>query len=159
MATQSSIQAWEIPWTEESGGLQSIELQRVRHSSVQSFNRVQLLVTHGLQHAGPPCPSSTPGAYWNPYPSSGWYHPTISSSVVPFSSHLQSCPASGIFPMSQFFASGGQTIGISTSASVLPMNTQDWSPLGWYIVLILLFCLWPSPACGVSGPLMFVEFS
>ena len=74
MATQSSIRAWEIPWTEESGGLQSIELQRVRHSSVQSFSRVWLLVTHGLQHAGPPCPSSTPGAYWNPYPSSGWYH-------------------------------------------------------------------------------------
>ena len=64
----------KIPWTEESGGLQSIELQRVRHSSVQSFSRVWLLVTHWLQHAGPPCPSSTPGAYWNPYPSSGWYH-------------------------------------------------------------------------------------
>ena len=71
------------------------------------------------------------GVHPNPCPSSRQCHPTISSSVIPFSSHLQSFPASGSFPMSQFFASGGQSIGVSASASVLPMNTQDWSPLGW----------------------------
>ena len=85
---------------------------------------------HELQHTRPPCPSPTPGAYSNSYPLSQWCHPTISSSVVPFSSCLQSCPASGSFPMSQFFASGGQSIGVSASASVLPMNIQDWFPLG-----------------------------
>ena len=85
---------------------------------------------HGLQHARLPCPSPTPRAYSNSRPSSQWYHPTISSSVIPFSSCPQSFPASGSFPMSQFFASDGQTIGVSASASVLPMNTQDWSPLG-----------------------------
>ena len=86
---------------------------------------------HGLQHARPPCPSPTPRVYSNSCPLSWWCHPTISSSVVPFSSRLQSFPASGPFQMSQFFASGGQSIGVSASASVLPMNTQDWSPLGW----------------------------
>ena len=86
---------------------------------------------HGLQHTRPPCPSPTPGVYWNSYPLSQWCHPTISSSVVPFSSCLQSFPASGSFQMSQFFTSCGQSIGVSASASVLPMNTQDWSPLGW----------------------------
>ena len=82
---------------------------------------------HGLQHASLPCPSPTP--YSNSCPSSWWCHPTISSSVIPFSSCLQSFPASGSFPMSQFFASGGQTIGVS--ASVLPLNIRDWFPLGW----------------------------
>ena len=86
-------------------------------------------VTHGLQHARLPCPSPTPRGYSNSSPSSWWWHPTISPSVVPFSSHLQSFPASGSFPMSQFFASGGQSIGVSASASVLPMNIQDWFPL------------------------------
>ena len=86
------------------------------------------LQSHGLQHARLPCPSPTPGACSN---LSSWCHPTISSSVVPFSSCLQYSPASGSFPMSQFFASGGQSIGVSASASVLPMNTQDWFPLGW----------------------------
>ena len=86
---------------------------------------------HGLQHARPPCPSPTPGAYSNSCPSSRWCHPTTSSSVVPFSSHLQSFPALGFFPMSWFFTSSGQSIGISTSASVLPMNIQDSFPLGW----------------------------
>ena len=86
---------------------------------------------HGLQHASPPCPSPTPRVYPNSCPLSQWCHPTISSSVIPFSSCLQSFPASGSFPMSQLFASGGQPIGVSASASVLPMNTQDWSPLGW----------------------------
>ena len=80
---------------------------------------------HGLQHTRPPCPSATPGVYWNSWPLSQWCHPTISSSVFPFSSRLQFFPASGAFPMSQFFASSGQSIGVSASASVLPMNFQD----------------------------------
>ena len=83
------------------------------------------------QHARPSCPSPTPGVYPNPCPLCRWCHPTISSSVVPFSSCPQSFPASGSFPISQLFASGGQSIGVSASASVRPMNTQDWSPLGW----------------------------
>ena len=86
---------------------------------------------HGLQHARLPCPSPIPGACSNSCPSSWWCHPTISSSVIPFSSCLQPFPASGSFPMSQFFTSGGQSIGASASASVLPMNIQDWFPLGW----------------------------
>ena len=89
------------------------------------------LWSHGLQRARLPCPSPTPRAYSNSCPSRQWCNPTILSSVVPFSSHLQSFPASGSFPMSQFFSSGGQRIGVSASASVLPMNIQDWSPLGW----------------------------
>ena len=86
---------------------------------------------HGLQHARPPCPSPTPGAYSNSCLSRQWCHPTISSSVIPFSCCLQSFPASGSFPMSLFFASGGQSIGVSASALVLPTNIQDWFPLGW----------------------------
>ena len=86
---------------------------------------------HGLQHARPPCPSSTPGGYSNSCPWSLWCHPTISSSVTPFSSHLQSFPASGSFHMGRFFASGGQSIGVSASTSVFPMNIQGWFPLGW----------------------------
>ena len=86
---------------------------------------------HGLQHARLPCPSPTPRAYSNSGPSSQWYHPTISSSVVPFSSCPQSFPASGSFQMSQFFASSGQSIGVSASTSVLPVNMQVWFPLGW----------------------------
>ena len=85
---------------------------------------------HGLQHTKLPCPSPTPRAYSNSCPYSRWCHPAISSSVVPFSSCLQSFPASGSFSMSWFFASGGQSIGVSASASVLPMNIQDWFPLG-----------------------------
>ena len=88
------------------------------------------LQPHELQHARPPCPSPAPGVYPNPCPSSRWCHPAISSSVIPFSSCPQSFPASGSFPMSQLFTSGGQSIGVSASTSVLPMNTQDWS-LGW----------------------------
>ena len=84
-----------------------------------------------LKHARLPCPSPTPGACSNSCPLSRWCHPTISSFVVPFSSFLQSFPASGSFPTSQLFASGGQSIGVSASASVLPMNIQDWFPLGW----------------------------
>ena len=86
---------------------------------------------HGLQHARLPCPSPTPGACSNSSPLSQWCHPTISSSVIPFSSCLQSFPASGSFQMSRFFTSGGQSIRISASGSVLPMNIQDWFPLGW----------------------------
>ena len=84
---------------------------------------------HGMQHARLPCPSPTPRSYSNSCPLSWWCHPTISSSVVPFSSRLQSFPASGSFPLSQFFTSGGQSIEVSASASVLPVNIQDWSPL------------------------------
>ena len=84
---------------------------------------------HGLQQARPPCPSPTPGAYSNSCPLSRWCHPTISWCVVPFSSHLQSFPASRSFQMSQFFTSGGQSVGASASASVLPMDIQDWFPL------------------------------
>ena len=88
------------------------------------------LRSHGLQHTRLPCPSPTPGAHSNSCPSSRWYHPTISSSVVPFSFCFQSFPTSGSFPMSQFISSDGQSIGVSASASVLPMNIQDWFPLG-----------------------------
>ena len=86
---------------------------------------------HEPQHARPPCLSPTPGVHPNPCPLSQWCHPTISSSVVPFSSCPQSFPASGSFQMSQLFASDGQSIGVSASTSVLPVNTQDWSPVGW----------------------------
>ena len=86
---------------------------------------------HGLHHPRPPCPSPTPGGYSNSCPLSRWCHPTISSSVVPFSSHLQSFSATGSYQMSQLFISGGQNIGFSASASLLPMNIQDWSPLQW----------------------------
>ena len=86
---------------------------------------------HEPQNARLPCSSPTPGVYPDSYPLSRWCHPTISSSVVLFSSCPQSFPASGSFPMSRFFASGAQSIGVSASTSFLPMNTQDWSPLGW----------------------------
>ena len=86
---------------------------------------------HELQHTRTPCPSPTPGVYSNSCLSSRWCHPAISSSVVPFYSCPQSLPASGSFPMSQLLAWGAQSIGVSASASVFPMNTQDWSPLGW----------------------------
>ena len=105
-------------------------------SVAQSCLTLQL---HGLQHARPPCPSPTPGVYSNSCPSSRWCHPTISPSVIPFSSCPQSFPASGSFPVSQFFASGGQRIGVSASVSVLPMNIQDWSPLGWTSSISLHF--------------------
>ena len=100
---------------------------------VQSSHSVvsDSLRPHGLQHESLPCPSSTPGVYSNSCPLRRWCHPTISSSVVPFSFCLQSFPAPGSFQMSQFFVSGGQSIGVSASASVLPMNIQDWLPLGW----------------------------
>ena len=102
-------------------------------SSVQFSHSVvsDSLRPHEPQHARPPCPSPTPGVYPNSCPLSQWCHSTISSSIVPFSSYPQSFPASGSFQMSQLFVSGGQSTGVSASTSVLPMNTQDWSPLGW----------------------------
>ena len=102
-------------------------------SSVQFSRSVMSdsLQPHELQHSRPPSPSPTPRVHPNPCPLSRWCYPTISSSVVPFSSCPQSFPASGSFQMSQLFATGGQSIGVSASTSVPPMNTQDWSPLGW----------------------------
>ena len=96
------------------------------HLSVQSVSQFSHSVV-----ARPPCPSPTPAVYSNSCPLSRWCHPAISSSVVPFSSCPQSLPGSGSFPMSQLFAWGDQSTGVSASASVLPVNTQDWSPLGW----------------------------
>ena len=115
-------------------------LKHYRHiSSVQFSPSVMSdsLLPHDSQHARHPCPSPTPGVYSNSCPSSRWHHPTISSSVIPFSSCLQSFPASGSFLMSQFFASGGQSIWASASASVLPMNIQGWFPLGLTGLIIL----------------------
>ena len=89
------------------------------------------LCNHGQQHTRPPCPSPTPGVYSNSSSLSQWYRPTISFSVIPFSSRIQSFPASGSFQMSQLFASCGPSTGVSASTSVLPMNIQDWFPLGW----------------------------
>jgi len=105
----------------------------VQFSSVQFSRSVvsDSLWPNEPQHARPPCPSPTPWVYPNSCPLSRWCHPTISSSVVPFSSCPQCFPASESFPMSQLFTSGGQNIGVSASTSVLPINTQDWFPLGW----------------------------
>ena len=118
-------------WLINSSGFQLFSSFLCR--SVQFSHSVMSdsLWTHELQHARPPCPSPTPKVYSNSCPSSRWCHPAISSSVVPFSSCPQSLSASGSFQMSQLFTWGGQIIGVSTLASVLPMNTQDWSPLGW----------------------------
>ena len=109
---------------------------KIISKSIADFSSVHSVVSdalrpHELQHARPPCPSPTPRVYSNSCPSSRWCHPAISSSVGPFSSCPQSLPASGSFPVSQLFPWGGQSIGVSASAAVLPMNTQDWSPLGW----------------------------
>ena len=131
MATNSSILAWRFPWTEEPAELQSwgckesnTTEQLTLSLSLCSVEFSRSLVSnsmwpHGLQHARLPCPSPTPGAYSNSSPSRWWCRPTISSSVIPFSSRLQSFPASGSFPVSRFFASGGQSIGVSASALVL----------------------------------------
>ena len=122
---------YSLPGPSVHGILQEKILEWI--NSVQFSHPVvsDFLRTHGLQHARLPYPSPTPRAYSNSCPLSPWCHPTISSCVVPFSSHLQSFPASGSFPMSQFFTSGGQSIGVSASVSVLPMSIQDWFPLGW----------------------------
>ena len=119
----------------------SLETSIFKWSSVQLSSVAQSCLTlqlHGLQHARPRCPPPTPRVYSNSCPSSQWCHPTISSSVVPFSSHLQPFPASESFQMSQCFTSGGQSIGVSASASDLTVNNQDWCPLGltgWISVL------------------------
>ena len=111
-----------------SGGYDSLYML----SSVQLLSHIRhSLRLHELQHARPLCPPPNPGVYSNWCPLSQWSHPTILSSVVPFSPCLQSFPASGSFQISQFFTSDGQSIGVSASTSVLPMNSQDWSPLGW----------------------------
>ena len=106
---------------------------RERMCSVQFSRSVvsDSLRPHEPQHAGPPCPSPTPRVYPNSCPLTQWCHPTISSPIISFSSCPQSFPASGSFQMNQLFTSGGQSIRVSASASILPMNTQDWSPLGW----------------------------
>ena len=116
---------------EESLGLQGSQAfcLSVQFSSVSQS--CPTLRPYEPQHVRPPCPSPTPGVHPNPCPLCQWCHPTVSSSVIPFSSCPQSLPASGSFPMNQLFASGGQSTGVSASKSVLPMNTQDWSPLGW----------------------------
>ena len=110
-------------WYRESYGFSSVQFS---HSVVSDS-----LQLHEQQHARPPCPSPTPRVHPNPCPLSRWCHPNTSSSVIPFSSCPHSLPASGSFLMTQLFVSGGQNIGVSASTSVLPMNTQDWSPLGW----------------------------
>ena len=114
-------------------GTEEAEGKVAQFSSIQFSCSVMSdsLQPHEPQHARPPCPSPTPRVHPNLYPLSRWCHPTILSSVIPFSSCPQSFAASGSFPMNQHFASGGQSIELSASTSVLPMNTQDWSPLGW----------------------------
>ena len=115
------------------------------HSPQTQFNSVQFsrsvmsdsLWPHELQHARPPCPSPTPGVHPNPCPLSWWCYPTVSSSVVPFSSYPQSFPTSGSFQMSQISTSGDHSTGVSASTSVPPMNTQDWSHLGWTVWISL----------------------
>ena len=132
--TQDRIQVSSI-----AGGFFTSWVTREAQEYWSGFSSVQgscsvvsdSLRPHEPQHSRPPCPSLTPRVHPNPCALSQWCHPTISSSVVSFSSCPQSLPASGSFPMSQLFSSGGQSIGVSASASVLPMNTQDWSPLGW----------------------------
>ena len=126
--TGSSCPAYTILWE-----LYYYYTITIPFSSVQFSHLVMSdsLRPHESQHARPPCPSPTPRVYSNSCPSSQWCHPAISSSIVPLSSCPQSLPASGSFPMSKLFTWGGQSIGVSASASVLPVNTQDWSPLGW----------------------------
>ena len=126
---------WKRPWCWErlkAGG--KGEPEKLDYISSVQFSRSVMsdsLRPHEPQGARLPCPSPAPRVYTNSCPLSWWCHPTISSSVIPFSFCLQSFPASGSFQIRQFFASGGQSIGVSASASVLSMNIQDWSPLGW----------------------------
>ena len=147
MASHSSTLAWKIPWTEEPGGLPSMGLHRVRHDwsdlaaaaaaaglpvhhQLPEFTQTHVHQVSGAIQPSHPLSSPSPPAP-NLSQHQLWCHPAISSSVVPFSSLLQSFPTSGYFQMSQLFASDGQSTGVSASASVLPKNTQDWSPLGW----------------------------
>ena len=137
----SHVQLFVTPWTVARQAPLSMGFSRQEHWSgvpcpshmhIKFSRSVQSdsLQPHESQHTRPPCPSPTPGVYSNSCLLSQWCHPAISSSVIPFSSCPQSLPASGSFPMSQFIAWGGQSIGVSALASVLPMNTQHWSPLG-----------------------------
>ena len=123
------------PWVEE-GRKEEEQQKHFRLEILLSVQFCRSVVSdtsqpHRLQHTRLPCPSPTHGACSNSCPSSQWCHPTISSSIIPFSFCLQPFPASGPFPMNQFFKSGGQSIGVSASASVLPVTIQDWFPLGW----------------------------
>ena len=130
-SSRGRSQAWLSHWTAATH--RRVYFTQPSAQSVQ-FSRSFMsdsLRPHEPQHARPPCPSPAPGVHSNSCPSSRWCHPAISSSVVPFSSCPQSLAASGSFPVSQLFAWGSQSIGVSASASVLLMNTQDWSPLGW----------------------------
>ena len=127
------IHYFELVWMckkEELRMSTRLQSEKQRLSSVQSVMS-NSLQPQGLQHTRPPCLSPTPGVYSNSCPLSRWCHPTTSSSVISFSSHFQSFPASGSFSVNQFFTSGGQSIGVSASESVLPVNIQDWFPLGW----------------------------
>ena len=126
------------------GKLSSNDSRKVFYISVQFSCSVMSnsLRPHESQDARPPCLSPTPGVYPNPCTLSRWCHPAISSSVVPFSSCPQSFPALGSFPMSQLFPWGGQSIGVSASTSVLPVNIQDWSPLGWTVWIFFYICLY-----------------
>ena len=129
LASRLKKPVWEIMQHRTKGCTQSHALAKVQCNSVLSH--FWFFVTPWTAVCQASCPSPTPRVYSNSCPSSHWSHPTISSSVIPFSSHLQSFPGSGSFPMSQFFPSGGQSIGASALASVLPVNIQDWFPLGW----------------------------
>ena len=126
--SQCIISLWGIVQMSEEDSIITFIITSVQFICSIMSNSLQ---PHEPQHARPPCSSPTPRVHPNPCPLSQWCHPTISSSVIPFSSCPQSFPASGSFPMSQLFTTGGQSIGVSASTSVLPMNTQDWSPLGY----------------------------
>ena len=132
ISTQFSVMSWVSPVSSLSWNW-AYKKKELSISSVQFSRSVvsDSLQPHGLQHTRPPCPSPTPRVYSNSCPLSQWCHPTISSSVVPFSSHLRSFPASGAFQMSQLFTSDGQSIGVSVSSSIFPVNIQDWFPLRW----------------------------
>ena len=147
---------------QESGLIKIIPYSSVSQFSCSVVSNFLLL--HEPQHTRPPCPSPTPRVYPNPCPSGQWCHPAISSSVIPFSSCPQFLPASGSFPVSQLFTSRGQSTGVSASASVLPMSTQDWSPLGWTGWISLqskglsrVFCNTTVQKHQLSGPQLSLE--
>ena len=137
-SNQAAFSLYCPPWIPRAT-LSPLSFRPTRECDFVTFSSVRFsrsvvsdsLRLHGLQHARPPCPPPTPRVYPNSCPLSRWCHPTTSSSVAHFSSHFQSFPASSSFSMSQFFTSGSQNIGVSALTLVLPMNTQDWSPLGW----------------------------
>ena len=128
-----ALQADSLPWVTRETLIFIPSIKNLLISSVQFSHSVvsDSLQPHEPQHARPPCPSPTPGVHPNPCPLCRWCHPTISSSLIPFSSCPQSFPASGSFQTSQLFTSGGQSIGVSASTSVFPLNIQDWFHLAW----------------------------